>query len=171
MNKISKSVRDTVWYMGGRWKRRRQTRGMFPIRVLAAPILGALRNALIKNYLEAKDHRDRDDMYRDKVLLRRKVIPQRVTLTDVWSFLAKYERVSRRNLPSHVTVRRNRTIWPGRQRKRKTQLGAGLLGSVFNLGKNLLTSGTLAKGLHLGSKALNSKIGKNLIDEEIKHAP
>ena len=56
---------------------------MFPIRVLAAPILGALRNALIKNYLEAKDHRDRDDMYRDKVLLRRKVIPQRVTLPDV----------------------------------------------------------------------------------------
>ena len=50
-------------------------------------------------------------------------------------------------------------------------MGAGLLGSVFNLGKNLLTSGTLAKGLHLGSKALNSKIGKKLIDEEIKHAP
>ena len=56
---------------------------MFPIGALAAQILGTLRNALIKNYLEAKDHRDRDVMYKDKVLLRPKVIPQRVTLPDV----------------------------------------------------------------------------------------
>ena len=51
------------------------------------------------------------------------------------------------------------------------QKGAGLLGSVLSLGKNLPTSGTLTKGLNVGSRAINSEIGKKLIDEEIKHAP
>ena len=73
-------------------------------------------------------------------------------------FLANYETVSRRNLPSNVTIRRNRTIRPRGQRKRKTQQGARLLGSVFNLGKNLLTSETLEKGLDVGSKVISSEI-------------
>ena len=110
-------------------------------------------------------------MYRDKVLLTQKVTPQRVTLPNRRPFLARYEKISRRNLPSNVTIRRNRTIGPRRKRKRKTQQGAGLLGSVFNLGKNLV-AGTLAKGLDMGSKAINSEIKKKkLIDEGIKHAP
>ena len=82
-----------------------------------------------------------------------------MTLPNRRPFLARYERISPRNLPSNVTIRRNRTIGPTRQRKRKTQQGAGLLGSVFNLGKNLVT-GTLAKGLDMGSKAINSEIKK-----------
>ena len=51
-------------------------------------------------------------MYRYKVLLRRKVTPKRVTLPNGRSFIARYERVSRKNLPSNVTIRRNRTIGP-----------------------------------------------------------
>ena len=110
-------------------------------------------------------------MYKDKVLLRQKATPQRVRLPDGQSFLARYERLSWRNLPSNVRIRRNPTIGPRQQRKRKTQQGAGLLGIVFNPGKNLLTSGTLVKGLDMGSKAINSEIGKKLIDEGNKHAP
>ena len=67
--------------------------------------------------------------------------------------------------------KKNRKIGPRKQRKRKTQQGAGLLGSVFNLGKNMLTSGALAKGLDMGSKTINFEIGKKLIDEGVKHAP
>ena len=37
-------------------------------------------------------------MYREKVLLRRKVTPRRVTLPNRRSFVARYERVSRKNL-------------------------------------------------------------------------
>ena len=85
--------------------------------------------------------------------------------------IARCETVSQRNLYSDVTIRRNRTIGPRRQRKRKTQQGAGLLGCVFNLGKNLITSGILAIGLDMGSKAINSEIGKKLIDDGIKYAP
>ena len=31
--------------------------------------------------------------------------------------------------------------------------------------------GALTKGLNIGSRAINSEIGKKLIDERIKHAP
>ena len=65
-----------------------------------------------KNYLEVKGDVDRDNMCKDKVLLRYKVTPQCVTLPYGRSFLARYERVSRKNLPSNVTMRRNRTIGP-----------------------------------------------------------
>ena len=49
--------------------------------------------------------------------------------------------MSRKNLPSDVTIKRSRTIGPRQQRKHSEQRGAGLLGSVFNLGEILLTSG------------------------------
>ena len=84
-------------------------------------------------------------MVRGKILLRRKVTPKRITLPDGSSFVARYERVSRKNLPRNVTINKARTIGRRRHRKRKTQQGAGILGSVFNLGKNLLTSGRLKK--------------------------
>ena len=124
-----------------------------------------------KNYLEVKGDVDGDNMYKDKVLLRWKVTQQRVTLPDERSFLARYENVSLKNLPSNVTIRRNQTIRARRQCKRKTQQGAGLLGSVFSLGKNLIPSDALAKAWNIGSRAINSEIGKKVIDERIKHAP
>lgn len=112
---------------------------------------------------------DVGDMYRNKILLRRKVTPQPVTLPGGWSFLW---RVSRKNVPSNVTIRRSGTIGSKRLRKRRTQQqNAGILGSVFNLGKNLLTSGALKKGLDMGSSAITSENGKKVIDEGIKHVP
>lgn len=112
---------------------------------------------------------DVGDMYRNKILLRRKVTPQPVTLPGRWSFLW---RVSRKNVPSNVTIRRSGTIGSKRLRKRRTQQqNAGILGSVFNLGKNLLTSGALKKGLDMGSRAITSENGKKVIDEGIKHVP
>ena len=123
-----------------------------------------------KNYLEIKKDGGVWDMYRNKVLLRQKVTPRRVILPNGRPFVARYKRVSQKNLLWNVTIRRNRTIGPRRQRKRKTQKGAGLLGNVLSLGKNLLTSGALTKDLNNGSRAINSEIGKKLIDEGIKHA-
>ena len=125
---------------------------------------------LQKKYLEVKGV-DVEDIYRNKILLRQKVTPQHVTLPDERSFLARYERVSRKNLPSNVTIRRSRTIGPRRQRKRRTQQGAGMLRIVFSLGKNLLSSGALRKGLGIGSRAITSELVKKVINEGIKHAP
>ena len=143
--------------------------GFLPIGALAAPILGSLEGVVTNKYLEVKDV-DVDDMYRNKILLRQKVSPQRVTLPNRQSFLVRNERVSRKYLPSNFTIR-SRTIGPRRQRKRRTQQGAGILGSVFNLGKSLLSSSTLKKGLGIGSRAITSEIGKEVINEEIKLTP
>ena len=115
---------------------------------------------------------DVGDMYRNKILLRRKVTPWPVTLPGGWSFLERYGRVSRENVPSNVTIRRSGTIGSKRLRKRRTQQqNAGILGSVFNLAKNLLTSGALKKGLDMGSRAITSENGKKVINEGIKHVP
>ena len=93
--------------------------------------------------------------------------PQRVTLPNGQSFVARYERVSRKNLSRNVTIKRARHIGPKRQRKHKTQKG-----NIVNLGTKALTStGLLKKGLDIGSKAISSEIGKKIIDEGIKHAP
>ena len=45
-----------------------------------------------------------------------------------------------------------------------------MLGNVFRLAKNLLTSGVITKGNSLGSRAINSELRKKFIDEGIKHA-
>ena len=73
----------------------------------------------------------------DKILLRRHVTPQRVALLNGRSFVARYERVSRKNLPRNVTIKRARQIGPRRETKRKTQKAGSLLGSIVNLGTNL----------------------------------
>ena len=115
---------------------------------------------------------DEGDMRRDKILLRRRVTPQRVTLPNGQSFVAKYEMVSRKNLPRNVIIKRAQQIGPRRQRKRKTLKGGSLLGNIVNLGAKALTSTVLLKkSLDIGSKAISSEIGKKIIDEGIKHAP
>ena len=35
-----------------------------------------------------------------------------------------------------------------------------MLGNVFRLGKNLLTSGAINKGISLGSRVINSELGE-----------
>ena len=42
---------------------------------------------------------------------------------------------------------------------------------ALRLGKNLQTSGAVTKGIIMGSRAISSDLGKNLIDESIKHTP
>ena len=79
--------------------------------------------------------------------------------------------MSWRNLSRSVTVKRTRQIGPRNRRKRKTQKGGNLFGTLARLGTKALTlTGLLKKGLGVGVQALNSEIGKKLIDEAIKHA-
>ena len=110
-------------------------------------------------------------MYRDKILLRQRATPRRVTLPRRPSFVARYKRLSLKSLPENVTIKRNRTIGPRQKRKCKTQKGSGLLGMALRLGKNLQTSGAVTKGISMGSRAINFDLGKKLIDESIKQAP
>ena len=47
---------------------------------------------------------------RQNILLRRRTTPKRIRLPNGQSFLARYKKVSRWNLPSNVTIRRTRRI-------------------------------------------------------------
>ena len=97
-------------------------------------------------------------------------MPQRVRLPNGKSFLAKHERVSKRNLLRNVTITKIRQIGP-RNQKRQKQKGGSFFGNIAKLGANALTlTEILKKGLGIGVKALNSELGKKLVDEEIKHA-
>ena len=49
-------------------------------------------------------------MMREKILLQRRVVPKKVTLLNGQTFYVKYERTSRRNLLTNVTIRKNRTM-------------------------------------------------------------
>ena len=110
-------------------------------------------------------------MYREKILLRQRTTPRRMTLPSGRSFVARYKRVSRKNLPANVIIKRNQTIGPRQKRKRKKQKGSGLLSMALRLGKSLLVPGAVTKGISMRSRAINSDLGEKLIDESIKHAP
>ena len=79
-------------------------------------------------------------MVREKILLWRRVNPKKVSLPDGRTFYAKYESASRKNLPANVTIKKARAIGMRRGRKRKQQ-EAGILGSVFKLGRKIIEEG------------------------------
>ena len=111
-------------------------------------------------------------MPKQKILLRRRTTPQRVRLPNGHSFLASYERASGRNLPRNVKITRTRQTGSRNLRKQRAHRGGNLFGTIAKLGTKALTStGILKKGMGVGVRALNSEIGKKLVDEGINHAP
>ena len=69
-----------------------------------------------------------------------------------------------------MTIKKARAIGMRRGRKRKQQ-EAGILGSVFKLGRKLFKPSYLKKGFEIGSRAANSGLGKKIIEEGIKQTP
>ena len=98
---------------------------------------------------------------REKILLRRCVTPQRVRLPNGQSFLARYERVSRRNLPQNVTITRTKRIGLRNKRTRNAQKGGSMLGKIAKWGAKLKAKTLSKKGVSKGLKVLSSEIGKN----------
>ena len=124
---------------------------------------------------------------RQKILLGRRAVPKRVGLPNGTSFVARYERISRKNLLGNIKVTKTRTVGPRNKRKTRTkkkrvrfnlantptqdrarrirkkyrrmQSGRGLASTIANL------------GIKMGSKAINSVLGKKLIDKGIENIP
>ena len=111
-------------------------------------------------------------MVKRHIILRKRATPKTVNLPNGRSFVSKWERISRKQLPINIRVNRVRTIGPRRKNRRiyfnlaregfrkikqkpkaaaRQQSGKGL-GSDF-----------AKMGLNLGSKVLESDIGKKLI--------
>ena len=151
---------------------KRSKRVFFPLAGLlgaaAGPILGEITKLLFKKIALWEE---KQKAVRQNILLRRRTTPRRIRLPNGQSFLARYERVSRRNLPRNVTIKQTRQIGPRNRRTRKAQKGGSLFEELAKLGVKLGAKTLFKKGVSAGSKTLSSEIGKKLIDEGIKHAP
>ena len=78
--------------------------------------------------------------------------------------MARYERVSRKNLPRNITVKK---VWKiGPRQQSRTQKGGSIIGNIVKLGAKLGTSGfakgLFRKGVSPSTKALNSDLGKKI---------
>ena len=113
---------------------------------------------------------------RDRIIMIKRAQPKRVTLPNGRTFMARYRRAKRADLPPNVNLpriykeraapknRRRRAI-PYRERQRaalrrraRAQRGRGL-GSVFK------------KAYKLGKRALNSRLGKRITRAAISEIP
>ena len=59
---------------------------------------------------------------RQKIVLRRRAVPLNITLPNGTSFVARYERIGRKNLPGNIGVTRTRTIGPRKRCTRKKKM-------------------------------------------------
>ena len=107
----------------------------------------------------------------------KRATPKRVTLPDGRTFLARYKRATRDDLPPNINLprvykeraapkgrrRRRRRLAPYRERqraalRRRAQRGRGL-GSVFK------------KAYKLGKRAFNSRLGKRIARAAVSEVP
>ena len=114
---------------------------------------------------------------RNRIIMIKGATPKRVTLPDGRTFLARYKRATRDDLPPNINLprvykeraapkgkrRRRRRLAPYRERqraalRRRAQRGRGL-GSVFK------------KVYRLGKRALNSRLGKRVARAVVSEAP
>ena len=112
---------------------------------------------------------------RNRIIMIKRPTPKRVTLPDGRTFLARYRRATREDLPPNINLprvykeraapkgRRRRRLAPYRERqraalRRRAQRGRGL-GSVF---KN---------AYKLGKRALKSRLGKRISRAVVSEAP
>ena len=97
---------------------------------------------------------------KDNYVMMKRATPKQVALPDGRTFVARYERVPRPRLPSHIKVRRRYRGIPVRESGRGTE-------SVI---KRLLPFGKkAAKKIIINSAAKN--LAKNLADKALDKAP
>ena len=89
-------------------------------------------------------------MIKKHIILRKRANPKVVNLPNGRSFVSKWERISRKQLPINIKVY-DRVV--------NDQTGSGL-------GSNLVKA-----GFDLGAKALGSEFGKKLINKGIDNIP
>ena len=116
---------------------------------------------------------------RDRIIMIKRTTPKRVTLPNGKTFLARYRRATRDDLPPNITFpriykeraapknkrRRKRRVISYRERQRATlrrraraQRGRGL-GSIFK------------KAFKFGKRALNSRLGRKIAKAAVSEIP
>ena len=119
-------------------------------------------------------------MVKQTVILRKRAAPKVVNLPNGRSFTSKWERISRKQLPINIKVKKQRTIGP---RKNNRMIYLNLAAPAFRKiearrklerqkqsGKGLV-SNLIKAGFDLGSKAISTEFGKKLINKGIDNIP
>ena len=119
-------------------------------------------------------------MVEQTITLRKRAAPKVVNLPNSRSFASKWERISRKQLPRNIKVKKQWTIGP-RKNDRTIYLNPAApafrkikprrkMERLNQSGKEIASS--LAKtGLELGAKALGSEFGKKIINTAIGNIP
>ena len=112
---------------------------------------------------------------REKIVLRRQLVPVPLNLHNGTSFVSRYKRISRKQLPGNIRVSRTATVGPRNKRKTKKKVRFALANTTTHnrarrIEKNWkLRRVQIGKGLadklanlriSLGRKAIDSVIGK-----------
>ena len=128
-------------------------------------------------------------MVKKHIILRKRANPEVVNRPNGRSFVSKWERINRKQLPINIKVTRNRTIGPRRNNRmiylnqaapafRKIKRRQEIINRLnpiqdkvnrqtgSGLGSNLVKT-----GFDLGSKALSSEFGKKLLNKGINNIP
>ena len=126
--------------------------------------------------------KEKKKMVKQTIILKKRAAPQVENLPKGRSFTSKWERISRKQLPINIRVKRQQTIGPRKNnrmiylnlaapafrkikaRRKQEKKAAAQLG--IGLGSNLIKA-----GFDLGSKALGSEFGKKLINKGIDNIP
>ena len=104
--------------------------------------------------------------------------PKRVTLPDGRTFLARYRRATRDDLPANINLPRiykERAAPKGKRRKRNNRLAVYREGQRRALRRRAQRGrgigSFLKKGFKLGKRALNSRLGKRVARAVISEVP
>ena len=98
---------------------------------------------------------------RNRIIMIKRRTPKRVTLPDGRTFLARYKRATRNDLPRNINLIRpykQRAAPKGRRRRRINQRGRGF-------------GSTLKKAVNFSKKAFNSRLGKKIARMVISKVP
>ena len=124
-----------------------------------------------------EEEEDKKKMVKRHTTLRQRATPKTFNLPNDRSFVSKWERISRKQLPINIRINRVRTIGPRRNNRqiyfslaregfRKIKQKRKAQQSGKGLGSNLIKA-----GFDPGSKALGSEICKKLTNKGIDSIP
>ena len=101
---------------------------------------------------------------RNRIIMIKRRTPKRVTLPDGRTFLARYKRATRNDLPRNINLIRpykQRAAPKGRRRRRRRRINQR--GRGFG--------STLKKAVNFSKKAFNSRLGKKIARMVISKVP
>ena len=112
-------------------------------------------------------------------VMQKLATPKRVALPDGRTFLARYKRVKRSDLPPHIVMRweyRQTAARRGRRRRRRGQQGQGIFYFIKKVAESPIIRSVAKKGLeyvpgiyHTLTKRVKNKTLKNILNSDAAH--